>query len=233
MWTLLVWAFSAICYCPLYFSHQGADVPAMALKLKYLFILMPLFFTFLFLFRSKGVRKWVKGMFEFHVQPEAFALCLIAAAVGVFLSSIAAKQEWKPQTMLAGAAYLFCMAWIEEVAWRGYRLKAAMQDRKDATAVFLVSAEWAIWHIPMWVIRNGIGMEEIVFWILYTVTVGCILGESFVRYRNILVPVLLHTVFNVCFLMPVRINLMAALSIWIAFILFQRVKDKQKKTSTE
>jgi len=28
MWTLLVWAFSAICYCPLYFSHQGADVLA-------------------------------------------------------------------------------------------------------------------------------------------------------------------------------------------------------------
>lgn len=229
MWTLLVWIFSAICYCPLYFSQQGADVPAMALDLKYLFILMPLFFTFLFLLRSKGVRKWAKGMFEFRFQPEAFALCLIAAVVGVFLSSILAKQEWKPQSMLAGAAYLFCMAWIEEAAWRGYRLKAAMEDRKDATAILLVSAEWAIWHIPMWVIRNGIGMGEIVLWILYTVTVGCILGKSFVRYRNILVPVLLHTIFNVCFLMPIRINLVVVLSIGIAFDLFERVTDFYRK----
>lgn len=233
MWTLLVWAFSAICYCPMYFSHQGADVPAMALNLKYLFILMPLFFTFLFLLRSKGVKKWAKGMFEFRFQPEAFTLCLIAAVVGVSLSTILTKQEWKPQSMLVGAAYLFCMAWIEETAWRGYRLKAVMRDRKDATAILLVSAEWAIWHIPMWVIRNGIGMGEIVFWILYTVTVGCILGKSFARYRNILVPVLLHTIFNVCFLMPIRINLVVVLSIWIAFVLFERVKDKQKNTSTE
>jgi len=227
MWTVLVWIFSAICYFPLYFSHQGMDVPVVALNLKYFFVLMPLLITIIYLLRNGGIKKWIKEMFELRFQAEAFVFCLIVAVVGAFFSNMLAVQEWEPQTILAGAAYLFCMAFIEEVVWRGYRLKAIMQDKKEGTAIVLVSIEWAIWHIPMWAIRNFIGIGEITFWILYTAIVGYLLGKSFIRYRNILAPVLLHTIFNVCFLTPISINLILVSSLWIASVLFERAKEKR------
>ena len=120
------------------------------------------------------------------------------------------------------------MALIEEVVWRGYRLRSVAQNKKEVVAILFVSLEWAVWHIPMWAMRNLIGIGENAFWILYTVIVGCVLGKSFMRYRNILVPVLLHTIFNVFFLMPVHINLLVVLSIWIAIILFERIEEKLK-----
>ena len=89
------------------------------------------------------------------------------------------------------------MALIEEVVWRGYRLRIVAKNKKEMVAILFVSLEWAVWHIPMWTMRNLIGIGEIAFWILYTVIVGCVLGKSFMRYRNILVPIFLHDVFDV------------------------------------
>ena len=91
--------------------------------------------------------------------------------------------------------------------------------------------EEVVWHIPMWTMRNLIGIGEIAFWILYTVIVGCVLGKSFMRYRNILVPIFLHTIFNVFFLMPVHINMLVVLSILVAMIIFEFVGGNKSEKS--
>lgn len=228
MWILLVWIISAICYVPLYISYQGVEVPSILLDLKYFFVLIPLIFTLFFLLRNKGIKKWLMEMFELSVRVGALVFTLIIAVVGIFFTNILTVQEWELQTLLVGMVYLFFMALIEEVVWRGYRLRSVAQNKKEVVAILFVSLEWAVWHIPMWAMRNLIGIGEIVFWILYTVIVGCVLGKSYIRYRNILVPVLLHTIFNVFFLMPVHINLLVVLSIWIAIILFERIEEKLK-----
>lgn len=142
-------------------------------------------------------------MFESKFRVEALVFCVLVAVVGIFFSNILAVQEWEVQTLLVSMVYLLFMAFLEEVAWRGFRLSAVVQKKNKVVAILLVSIEWAVWHIPMWAMRNLIGIGEIVFWILYTVIVGCILGKAFIRYRNILVPILIHTIFNVCFLMSV------------------------------
>ena len=123
------------------------------------------------------------------------------------------------------------MASIEEVVWRGYRLRIVAKNKKEMVAILFVSLEWAVWHIPMWTMRNLIGIGEIAFWILYTVIVGCVLGKSFMRYRNILVPIFLHTIFNVFFLMPVHINMLVVLSILVAMIIFEFVGGNKSEKS--
>ena len=118
------------------------------------------------------------------------------------------------------------MALIEEVVWRGYRLRIVAKNKKEMVAILFVSLEWAVWHIPMWTMRNLIGIGEIAFWILYTVIVGCVLGKSFMRYRNILVPIFLHTI-----LMPVHINMLVVLSILVAMIIFEFVGGNKSEKS--
>lgn len=227
MWTFLVWIFSAICYVPLYLCHQQVEVPDTLLNLKYLFILVPLLFTLVFLLINKSLRKWIKDLFENRFRIEAFGLCLVVAVVGITFSNILAVQEWDLPTILVGMVYFFCMAFIEEIVWRGYRLKKLMQVKKETVAILFVSIEWAIWHIPMWTMRNMIGIEEIVFWILYTVIVGVILGRLFLRYRNVLVPVLMHTILNACFLMPIHLNIIILVGILILYIIFEKINEKQ------
>lgn len=228
MWTLLVWIISTICYVPLFISHQGMEVPSMILNLKYFFVLVPIFLTLVFLLRNKGLKKWLIGMFEINVQVGALLFCLIIAVTGVLFTNILTMQEWELQTLLVGIAYLFLMALLEEVAWRGYRLRIVATNKKEMVAILLVSLEWAVWHIPMWMLRNLIGIGEIIYWILYTVIVGCILGKAFMRYRNILVPILLHTIFNVFFLMPIHINMFVVLSILVVNILFEKIEGRLK-----
>lgn len=227
MWTILVWTISAICYVPLFIYRQGIAVPSVMLNLKYFFVLVPLFFTFGFLFRKKGIKKWITGMFECNMQSGALIFCLMIAVAGILFTNLLTMQEWKLQTSAAGIAYLFLMALIEEAVWRGYRLTTVAKSKKEMSAIGLVSLQWAVWHIPMWTVRNAIGIEELAFWILYTVIVGSILGKAYIRYRNILVPVILHTIFNVFFLMPIPINLVVVLSILIATTCFEKAKKQR------
>lgn len=225
MWMLLVWIISTICYVPLFISHQGMAVPSMIINLRYAFVFVPLFLTLVFLLRNKGIKKWLIEMFELRVQVGALVCCLIIGVTGILFTNMLTMQEWKLQTLLVGMAYLFLMALIEEVAWRGYRLRiVAKKTKTEMVAILFVSLEWAVWHIPMWMIRNFIGIGEIIYWIIYTVIVGGILGKAFMRYRNILVPILLHTIFNVFFLMPIHINVFVVLGILVANILFEKIE---------
>ncbi len=229
MWILLVWIVSTICYVPLYISQQGMAVPSIILNIKYFFVLVPFFLTLVFLLRNRAIKKWLIGMFELNIQVGALAFCLIIAVVGILFTNILTVQDWELHTLLVRMVYLFFMALIEEVVWRGYRLRMVIQNKKEVEAILFVSLEWAVWHLPMWIMRNLIGIGEIFFWILYTVIVGCVLGKIFLRYRNILVSILLHTIFNVFFLMPIHINMFVVLSILVAIIVFERIEGRLKK----
>lgn len=228
MWILLVWIISTICYVPLYISQQGMAVSSIILNIKYFFVLVPFFLTLVFLLRNRVIKEWLIGMFELNIQVEALAFCPIIAVVGILFTNILTVQDWELHTLLVRMVYLFFMALIEEVVWRGYRLRMVIQNKKEVEAILFVSLEWAVWHLPMWTMRNLIGIGEIFFWILYTVIVGCVLGKIFLRYRNILVPILLHTIFNVFFLMPIHINMFVVLSILVAIIVFERIEGKLK-----
>lgn len=224
---IFVWLISAACYMPLYFEQLGYGAPDVLLRLRYLYVAVPLVVALICIKRRGSVKKWLGGLLAGKVGAEPLALCGAIGLFGVLCTLILNRQAWDGISILFNTLYLLCMAALEEMAWRGFYLQSALERRAAGTAVLTVSLEWAVWHIPMWAVRNGLGPEEIVLWLVYTVLVGSILGKSMIRYRNILVPVVLHTIFNVCFLLPVEAGVAAVLCVWLGVFIFEKLSTKK------
>lgn len=228
LWIILVWIISALCYLPLYFEQLGYAVPNALLQMKFLFVIVPILFALVFVSRKTSIKKWIKGLFAQKVYMEPLILCGIIASCGIFCTSILEKKAWDGVALLFNTLYLFCMATLEEIAWRGFRLESILQKKTERIAIMTVSFEWTVWHIPMWMIRNAIGISEIAFWLMYTILVGNIIGKCMMRYKNILVPIILHTIFNVCFLMSIKAGVIVVLCIWIGVRTYITFKLRRK-----
>lgn len=220
MWILFVWIVSAICYLPLYFDTSGYAMPNILLQMKYLFVIVPIISALICVRRKVSIKKWLRGLFVHRIGIEPFVFCGLIAFCGILCTCMWGNAEWNGISLPIMALYLLCMATLEEIAWRGFYLEAILQKKKEQIAVWIVSAEWAVWHIPMWMIRNSLGLNEVIFWFMYTILVGNILGICMMRYKNIFVPIMLHTIFNICFLMPIKIGVIAVLCIWLGFLIY-------------
>ena len=223
MWIVLVWIVSTICYIPLLFDNLGYAVPSILLQMKYLFVEVPIIFSLICIRKHTSIKGWLGSLFARKIRFECWVICGVLALCGIVCTSIFSRAALSEQSSLFGALYLFLMATLEEIAWRGFRLDS-MLKKTEKYAIWIVSLEWAIWHIPMWMIRNSVGLDEILFWIVYTVFIGNILGRCMVRYKNIIVPVLLHTIFNLCYLLQIKVNALVAACILIGIIIYEEVE---------
>lgn len=230
MWIILVWIISTLCYMPLYFDKLGYEVPNTLIQMKYLFVVIPAIFSLMCVKRRTSIKKWIYNLFVQKMEFEEFAVCIVIALCGIVCTSILNRDVWNEASLLFNTLYLFLMATLEEIAWRGFCLESILKKTKKF-AILVVSLEWAIWHIPMWMIRNSLELKEITFWLVYTVFVGIILGKCMAWYKNILVPVILHTIFNFCFLMTIRINVIVVLCVLVGVLIFEGVKGKRNAMS--
>ena len=98
--------------------------------------------------------------------------------------------------------YLFATALIEEIPWRGFLYNRLVAGRKSIGVAIFVGVIWAIWHIPMWLIRNSLTIAEMIPWFIWAVLISVVLGMGYSMFRNILSVSLMHMIFNVCFLAP-------------------------------
>lgn len=226
MWIILVWILSTLCYLPLHFEKIGYSVPNALIQVKYLFVLVPILLSLLCVSTKTSINKWLHSLFVTKIENKAFIVCGVIAFCGIICTSIINVKEWKEMSSLFGICYLFFMAMLEEIAWRGFFLESIRQKKTEGIAVLIVSIEWAIWHIPMWLIRNSLDINEVFLWLVYTVLIGNILGSCMIRYKNILVPIILHTIFNVCFLMPITKSILIVLSIFIGSTILKNSKSK-------
>lgn len=82
---------------------------------------------------------------------------------------------------------------------------------------------WAVWHIPMWAIRNSLGFKEIIIYFIYTVIISFILGIVFCEYKNILTVSLAHMIINTCYIAPVKYNVILLVCIlFLSFFLLRK-----------
>lgn len=94
----------------------------------------------------------------------------------------------------------------EECAWRGFLLNE-LSDKKGALpALIYTGISWAVWHIPMWTIRNALDLKETAIYFVWTITVSLIIGVFFLSYKNVMTAALLHMLLNMCYIAPVRYN---------------------------
>ena len=125
--------------------------------------------------------------------------------------------------------YLFATALAEELAWRGFLLRHIDAGRKSALSAGLTGIIWAVWHIPMWTIRNSLGFEDILPLMIWAVLISLILGMACFRFENLLSVSLLHMIFNICFLAPAKYNDMVIFAGIMICYIFRKYKKGIKE----
>ena len=195
LWTASVYALSFLCYLPMLAQRMGMALPGGAVNLKYLFVCVPAVVSVLFSLRE-------------------FSAGLAIAAAGLLVSwgyeagtGVPVFENAYPSVaaLLAGCLYLLATGLVEEMAWRGFLLERLPQ--KGIKGAALAGLVWAAWHIPMWTIRNGLGLRDIPFLCVWTVLVAIVLGTAYYRSGSILTAAVLHMLFNTCCLAPVQYNI--------------------------
>lgn len=230
LWTILVWTLSFLCYLPMLLDKNGVNVPESAQSLKYFFVVMPLFISILFALKQKCLKIFFAGLFAEKIKFRSIFICAILGCIGLLFSYIYAMVSdetdlflYSYPTVFAAAvncSYLFVTAFVEEIAWRGFLQNKMISENGKKTVFIYVGLVWAVWHIPMWAIRNSLGFKEILIYFIYTVFISFVLGIIFCTYKNILIVSLSHMIFNTCFIAPVKYNIILLGCILILSIFF-------------
>lgn len=210
LWTGTVYLLSFLCYTPMLFQRLGYPVPAALLSLKYGFVLVPALVSLLFRVRRGPAEKRPALS---RISWRELAVCGAAAAAGLLVTagySAAAGislygSAYPTAASFAGScAYLFLTALAEEAAWRGFLFRRMTGNVLGASLGTGIA--WAVWHIPMWAIRNALGPAEILPLFLWAVLLSVVLGVFYRTFGHIASAALLHMTFNVCFLAPAALN---------------------------
>ena len=237
VWTALVLLLSYLCYVPMFFEKKGIHISQVLLSAKYLFVTIPLVVSILFSLKDNHLKKWLWALFAEKINYKAIFSCVIFGSVGLSFSIIYClivrdkdlftNSYPNALAVVINCSYLFVTALIEEIAWRGFLLNRITAAKGKKTSLVYVGIIWAIWHIPMWLIRNSLSLAEMLPLFIWAVLISIVLGMLYCRFRNIFSVSLLHMIFNICFLAPTGYNIIIIfLSLIALLILLGRKKNE-------
>ena len=229
LWVSVVYVLSFICYVPTLLEQNGIVIPNGLLYLKYLYVCIPAMAAIFLLICEQDIKVYFTRMFSGKITIKYILTGVTCMAAGIFDSycySFIVKTDVFKNTystvisLLTSCIYLLITAFVEEIAWRGFLLERL--PFKKIKSVLFVGAVWAVWHIPMWIIRNSLGMEQIVCLCIWTLLVSVVLGITYYQCRNILLIAIMHAAFNICYLAPIQYNIVVlATIIFVGALLYK------------
>ena len=216
LWTALVLILSCLCYLPMLLEQKGIHISRVGLGLRYLFVTIPALVSIFFNLIRRRFKNWFYTLFSEKATLQAILSCILLGSIGVSFSIIygliAGEKDLLTSSypailsVVINCSYLYLTALIEETAWRGFLLNKISAEKGKKIALVYVGVVWAIWHIPMWAIRNSLKFKEISIYFIWTILISFILGTQFFKYKNIWIISLSHMIFNTCFMTPVKYN---------------------------
>ncbi|MCX4347569.1 MAG: type II CAAX endopeptidase family protein [Lachnospiraceae bacterium] len=235
LWISVVYVLSFICYVPTLLEQNGFIVPNILLYLKYLYVCIPAIVTIFLLICEQKVRVYFAQMLSGKIAIKYILVWAICIAVGILssycYSFIAGINIFKNTyltvtSLIMSSVYLLITALVEEIAWRGFLLER-LPFQKKINSVIFVGVVWAVWHMPMWIIRNSLGIEQIICLCVWTLLVSVVLGITYCRCRNIMLIAVLHATFNICYLAPMQYNIVVlAILIFVSILLYKKLEKK-------
>ncbi len=235
LWVSAVYILSFICYVPALLEQNGIIIPYIVLYLKYLYVCIPAIVTIFLLISEQNVKVYFSQMLSGKITVKYILIWAICLGVGVLssycYSFIVGADVFKNiyltvTSLLTSCIYLLITAIIEEIAWRGFLLER-LSFQKRISSVMFVGVVWAVWHMPMWIIRNSLGMEQIVCLCIWTLLVSTVLGITYYQCRNILLIAILHATFNICYLAPMQYNIVVLAIVFSVGTLFYKKLEKK------
>ncbi len=184
--------------------------------LKYLFVCIPAITSISFLMYEHKIKTYFAQMFCSIITVQQIFRWIILVAVGISISffySIKTGdnvfQDSYPsiRTLLIGCIYLLITGLVEEIAWRGFLLEQVSFERKGIFNIVFVGIAWTLWHMPMWIIRNSLCTEQIIYLCIWTILISFILGITYYQCKNVLLIALVHAAFNISYLAPMQYNI--------------------------
>ena len=216
LWIFIVYVLSFICYVPVLLERYGIAIPNGLLLLKYLFVCVPAMTAILLSVCEHTFKMYLLQMFSEKIAIKHIMTWVVFAITGMLTSfcySLFIRADVFQNTyssiitLLAACIYLFLTAFVEEAAWRGFLLERVSIRGKSNRSILLTGIIWTVWHMPMWIIRNTMGVEQILYFCIWTLLVSVVLGAVYYQCRNVVLAAMLHAVFNVCYLAPVKYNI--------------------------
>lgn len=224
LWVAVVYVLSFICYLPVLLEKHGIVLNNGWLLLKYLFVCIPAITTTLLLICEHNLKTYVVQMFSGKIAVRHILIWAIFMAVGLIVSyfyslttgvDVFSNTYFSIPTLVTGCVYLLVTGFVEEIAWRGFLLERVSFSKKSIYNIMFVGIVWTIWHMPMWIIRNSLGIGQIMYLCIWTILVSYVLGITYYQCRNVLLISVLHATFNISYLAPIQYNI-AVLIIVIA-----------------
>jgi membrane protease YdiL (CAAX protease family) len=134
------------------------------------------------------------------------AAAFLAITAYSLLSAQPLRLSFDPEFVRAGWTYpiflLFFGPLPEEMAWRGIALDTLLLKGRFRAQV-IVAALWALWHVPLFLIRgsyqNSLGLftQEFFLFFIDVLLISVITGWIYIRSRRSILPaVLLHYAVN-------------------------------------
>jgi uncharacterized protein len=176
---LLAYTFSWSLWSPLWLPFFGIHLPAF-LPYQHGFgglgPLLAAFFTTAWFEGKTGIVHLWQRMTQMRpliwtavalLLPFAFAglaglLALLTSGTFPDFSRMGQSDEFPEMNRLAFLLYnLFFFGYGEEVGWRGFALPRLQQKYPAWSATLLLSAGWALWHLPLFVYRPGYASMDI------------------------------------------------------------------------
>ena len=230
LWVSVVYVLSFTCYVPTLLEQNGIIIPNGLLYLKNLYVCIPAMAAVFLLICEQNIKAYCTQIFSGKITIKYILIEVICMAVGISVSycySFMVNTDVFKNTystaisLLTSCIYLLITAFVEEIAWRGFLLERL--PFKKIKSVLFVGAVWAVWHMPMWIIRNSLGMEQIVCLCIWTLLVSVVLGITYYQCRNILLIAIMHATFNICYLAPTQYNIMVlAIIIFVGTLLCKK-----------
>ena len=231
LWVSAVYVLSFICYVPALLEQNGIIIPNIVLYLKYIYVCIPAIVTIFLLICEQNVKVLFFHMLSGEITVKYILIWAICLGVGIMssycYSFIVGADVFKSiyltvTSLVSSCIYLLITAIVEEIAWRGFLLERLSFEKRISSVIF-VGVVWAVWHMPMWIIRNSLGIEQIVCLCIWTLLVSVVLGITYYRCRNILLIAILHATFNICYLAPMQYNIVVlAIVISVGTLIYKK-----------
>ena len=216
LWVSVVYGLSFMCYVPMLLERRGTAVPGGVLWIRYLFVCVPAIAAVWRAACEHDVKRYFARMFSGKITRRQVLAWALVVAVGILISGVYSlimgihvfRDTYSSITaLLTGCGYLFATALVEEAAWRGFLLERISWRKNGAYGIVLTGIIWAVWHMPMWMIRNSLDLEQAAYLCIWTVLVSIVLGAAYCQCRNVLFAAALHASFNICYAAPIQYNI--------------------------
>ncbi|MDE6742891.1 MAG: CPBP family intramembrane metalloprotease [Lachnospiraceae bacterium] len=238
LWLFIVYILSFICYVPSLLEQHGIFVANGLFFVKYLFVCIPAITAILFLIYEHNLKKYFVQMFLDKIPTRHILRWIIFVVVGILVSYCYSvivevdlfQSSYSPiTTLLISCIYLFITGLVEEIAWRGFLLERVSFEKKSIFNIIFVGVAWTIWHMPMWIIRNSLCTEQIIYFCIWTILVSYVIGTTYYQCQNVLLIALIHATFNISYLAPVQYNVIILAIVIAIGTLFTKKRTELEK----